>query len=94
MQNRGPLSPDGRPLKRTLKHRSQTAGTDKSGAASSSAILFPDVYPQQEKQEEDVLTVDRLVKGYQIEVIHRAIVQHEYDNFNANTLRVCFLNKN
>lgn len=76
IQTRGQLSPDARPLKRPQKSHRQSGG-EKSGI-SNPAILHADVYPQQEKQEEDNLGQDRLIRGYQIESIHRSLIAHEY----------------
>jgi phage protein U len=82
MQNRCQMSPDTRPLKRSQQRRGESrqsggTGTDKN---ILSTVLFPDVYPQHEKQEEDNLQPERLNRGYQIEVVHSSLVRHEYDS--------------
>ncbi|CAK5083325.1 unnamed protein product [Meloidogyne enterolobii] len=88
IQNRNQLSPDARPLKRHNRKSDsfrQSGGSDKSSGVV--AIMHPDVFPQQEKQEEDNLGPDRVVKGYQIEVIHSVLVRHEYESL----MKVCCL---
>ncbi|KAL3119039.1 hypothetical protein niasHT_003822 [Heterodera trifolii] len=77
IQTRGHLSPDARPLKRSPKNHRQSGG--EKGSSTIPLTLHADVYPQQEKQEEDNLGSDRLARGYQIEVIHRSLISHEYD---------------
>lgn len=78
MQNRSQLSPDARPLKRSQRRpdSSRQSGGEKNSFHLTTAILHPDVYPQQDKQEEDNLNPDRLKNGYQIEVIHTRLVDY------------------
>lgn len=68
------LSPERRPLKRykapTAGHKVPTAGH----------LSHPDVYPQDPKQEEDKMSIDRLQKGY-----HIAPLPMEYESI----LRAC-----
>uniref|UniRef100_A0A914IAX6 Mediator complex subunit Med12 LCEWAV-domain domain-containing protein n=1 Tax=Globodera rostochiensis TaxID=31243 RepID=A0A914IAX6_GLORO len=91
IQTRGHLSPDARPLKRSPKSHRQSGG--EKGGSSVPITLHADVYPQQEKQEEDNLGPERLARGYQIEVIHRSLVAHEYDTI-MKTSNVRFFTNN
>lgn len=50
-----------------------------SKRSNKKAAIVPDVYPQDPKQEEDILSADRLKKGFLLPPIN-----HEHDSFAFN----------